>query len=311
MKLALLCALLGATPAISAETTAIAPRDSLAVSDGALRLTVDGALRFEEGPRGRVWLLDAWASQPLAEVVPFIHEDGFADVRRDSGDPRRFTVVVREEHELSTLLVGQRLFVHLKAEDGSQKNAMIQLAAGFDQFEGHRSIYVEQGIRPVYVEDGVTNLRFRGTVQSALAVVGTNDDDTEPAMTAHPAGLWTADWEPGAFFVAADHADPVVWRTSAAQKRTHITFFVAALGLTERAAEVAWPQADETCADDVRACVVTTDVDKGACGPYRAVARCVRALAEEDPYPPCSVDSDCLRAGQVCGVDGLCFFIAP
>jgi hypothetical protein len=118
MQLALLCAVLGVAAAISPiapapihEATAASPRDFLAVQDGALRLTVDGALRFEDGPSGRVWILDGRANRPLAEVATFIHEDGFADVRRDPQDARRFTVVVREGHELSTLLTGQRLFL--------------------------------------------------------------------------------------------------------------------------------------------------------------------------------------------------------
>jgi hypothetical protein len=167
---------------------------------------------------------------------------------------------------------------------------------------------VEQAIRPVYVEDGVTNLRFRARVQSALPVQVTNDDDTEPTMTALGDGRWLADWEPGPFFIAADHDDPVVWRTATGRKITAISFFVAELGLTDGAAEVAWPQTDETCDDAVRACVLTTQDDHGACGTYRAVNRCVQTLDAEDPYPPCSVDADCRRPNQACGIDGLCFF---
>lgn len=269
------------TGVVTAEATA---PTRIYASEGALELSFETLGTFEERDGERALVLRATANRYLQHVFSFVPDDAFGTAAILS--ERRFEVVLKEGHELNTVLSGLPLFITVNTFTGTpnQYTARIVVAPRFYDFRGASGIYVETEVNPVYVRNGDDVLVYRGHVSAAANSLLVTAPDGTPTVTLVSADQFLLDWRYPAVYQAIDpHTVPLTFNAAltgggTAQKTARLVARVTELALTSGDAYEVWPS--QPCLPSVHACVYSQPqgaLDFSACGTYRQVSRCMYA----------------------------------
>ena len=219
----------------SDETSALG---SLSAQAGAIRVTLQGPVRFEERDGQRVLVIKGSANRNLTGVFSFVPDDAFGSAALTTS--RKFEIVLRDGHEQNSVLSGMPLLVRVDTATSGSATARITLGAQFTRFQGSKSITVAKQIRPVFVIDPVDYLRYRGEVSTTFAATEMSvftDDDSDPEVVRVDADTFRFDWQFPSFALAADpHTDAVFFHAQGQNiersKEADIDVFVKDLQLT-------------------------------------------------------------------------------
>lgn len=237
-----------------------------------LPVTVDGALG---------WRLQAKANRNLTNVHSFVFDDPFGATTLTG--KRTFEIVLSDAHELNSLLSGSPLFVGVQTQTGDSRDyfARIDLAPAFARFSGSSTLWLHRDIRPVFVRDDISNLRYRGLLESSktLASLGVNASAV-PETSSEDGKAWLADWDFEGLSTIADPPSIKVQFTGKSGSTTYtkkagVDLAIGHAGLSIFDAESLWPTPG--CDDDVQQCIEDSGdaIDLGHCGSYRQVTRCL------------------------------------
>ena len=312
---------------------------SRSASVGSVTITLQGASRFEERDGARVLVVKGSANRNLESIFSWVPDDAFGEASLIT--QRKFEVVLRDGHEINSVLSGLPLNLSLVAKSGATREAYarIVLAPSFARFSGSTSLYLDKTIRPVFVASDEDSLRYRGRVEATSpvsALTADTEDGADPVATRIDERAFQLDWQYAAFASAADpHTDPVVIEAaltngSTKTKRADIDVLVTELDLTTDDPYNAWPtplceEAVYDCVKDVRN---ASGTDFGACGDYREVSRCAYATHCEfeppaefalepfdatDEIDPAlgSYNASCPQGGTWCSVSRVSTYNVP
>jgi hypothetical protein len=305
----------------SDETSALG---SLSAQAGAIRVTLQGPVRFEERDGQRVLVIKGSANRNLTGVFSFVPDDAFGSAALTTS--RKFEIVLRDGHEQNSVLSGMPLLVRVDTATSGSATARITLGAQFTRFQGSKSITVAKQIRPVFVIDPVDYLRYRGEVSTTFAATEMSvftDDDSDPEVVRVDADTFRFDWQFPSFALAADpHTDAVFFHAQGQNiersKEADIDVFVKDLQLTTSDPYEAFPTFG--CEESIYWCILGAKqsgaTDLGDCGTYRDVARCYWPQPEEvclfegpSPFTLQAIDSSGLEPAaasytDACGTGG-------
>jgi hypothetical protein len=280
-------------PTVLVDTTG----ESTKVRAGGLTVWVDNVARVA----GDTMTVRLRTSRSLANAMSWVPDDGFGDARIVS--PQVVEIDLRGGHEMNTMLSGLPLFVHLSTKTGDVRDydVRLDLAPRFGRFQGSSSIFVHQGIRPVWV-NGDLAYRGKASAPAALTVSG------NPLVT-RTGNDFQIDWR----YDQLVFGSPVTFTAQSKTKRAEMEAYVARVGLTKEGADRVWPPA--ACKPAVRSCVVASTTDRGHCGTYREVTRCIDAIScQHAAYDRASTgfeaiksayNAACPRGGSWCSVSEL------
>jgi hypothetical protein len=279
----------------TAETLVDGEVASVAVHARTLKLTFEPTATPIEHNGARAWRLRGKSSRNLTDVFSFVFDDPFGQATLTG--KRAFEIVLSDGHELNSILSGAPLFFRVITQTGATKQytARVDLAPALARFSGSSALWIHRDVRPVYLRDDISNLRYRGEVDSSKALDTLQvitDDDADPEVRATGTKSWAFDWEFATLSLAADPpTDPVLFvgevGTTSYEKEAGLDVAISRLGLSVHDAEATWPT--PACDDGVWSCIlahapVATGNDLAECGLYREVTRC---LAERGD-PNCS-----------------------
>ena len=276
----------------TAETLVDGEVDSVAVHARTLKLTFEPTAAPIEHNGARAWRLRGKSNRNLTDVFSFVFDDPFGQATLTG--KRAFELVLSDGHELNSILSGAPLFFRVITQTGTTKQytGRVDIAPAFARFSGSSALWVHRDVRPVYVRDDISNLRYRGRVDSSKALDALQvitDDDADPEVHATTAKSWALDWGFEALSLAADPpTDPVLFvgelGSKSYEKQAGLDLAISRLGLSVHDAEATWPT--PACDDSVWSCILAHagQADLAECGLYREVTRC---LAERGD-PSCS-----------------------
>ncbi len=310
LSLALLVAL-GATACNDTQSTEpVAPAEETGVSTSEIvtrlyatvgnnELSFETLGTFETRNGERVLVITATSNRYLDRVFSFVPDDAFGEANVIS--ERRFEVVLREGHELNTVLSGLPLFISVDTFTGSPQRyyARIVVAPRFFDFRGSTSIAISENVNPVYVRNGTDVLVYRGRADVAASSLTTVAPDGTPVVSRVDADTFNLDWQYPAVYQAIDpHTMPITFTATLANntqlhKTARLTARVSEFAVTAGDPYDVWPS--PPCQAPVYNCIhsqPTGTTDFAACGTYREVSRCMYARAcEVAPIPPLSLTS--------------------
>lgn len=275
------------------SSTSDVEASGLSAQAGSLRVTLQNVARFEQRNGERVLVVTGSANRNLEGVFSFVPDDAFGEASLVT--KRKFELVLRDGHEINSLLSGMPILLRVTAATGSTPFvfARIALAPRFARFQGSSALHIDAKIAPVFVRDEVDSLRYRGLVSATSAIdtlsVST-DDDVDPDVSRVDGDTFRFDWPYARFVVTADpHTDPVYFTASmtsgaSRSKRAHVDIAVTSLDITTADPYETWPS-DASCEEAIYGCIrgkdQVGDPDLGECGSYRDVSRCVNARPDE------------------------------
>jgi len=213
-------------------------------------------------------------------VFSFVPDDAFGEAHLLG--KRRFEVVLRDGHEINSVLSGMPLLLALRTEKTGMPALYAELIArpGFGSFAGASAVFVERDLDPVYLGDPADPLRYRGRVHVRLQDVSALEI-TPPIDTAgQGASGFVMDW-PFAALERALRPDsaPVSLTLISGQirltKQARLQVRVRGLRVGTEDPYVVW--AEPACEPAVHACIQESAgaSDLSACGAYRPVQRCL------------------------------------
>ncbi len=265
---------------------------SVKAEAGAVRLTLQGAARYQDRDGERVLVIQGSANRDLANAFTWVPDDAFGETVMIT--KRKFEIRLRQGYEQNTILSGLPLMLTVHPVNGPTPDAYarISLGAQYARFSGSSTVFVEQPIRPVFVVSDVDDLRYRGEVSTTFPATSfsvTSADGDQASVTSASDQAFLVDWQFPAFRTAADpHTDDVIFAASDAggttkTKKAEIDIFVSSLEMTTVDPYEAWPAAGcdpaiYPCVDAVRS---SGGTDFGACGDYRETKRCYQAQPGE------------------------------
>jgi hypothetical protein len=261
---------------------------SKTASVGSLKLTIQGAARFESRNGQRVLVVTGSANRDLESAFSWVPDDAFGETTLLT--KRKLEIVLRDGHEINSILSGLPINLSLTAKTGQTKEAYarIALAPAFARFTGSSSLQIDKPIRPIFIDSAENNLRYRGQVSATSPIAEMSvftDDNSGPVIARVDADTFRFDWEYAAFALAADpHTEAVHFSAELENGKTRtkhadIDVLVTSVDLTTDDPYEAWPT--PPCEEAVYWCVVGArqngQTDLGDCGDYREVSRCAYA----------------------------------
>lgn len=264
------------------------PGESIAARAAALSLTFAGPARVETRGSSKVLVLAGRTNRNVTALRSFVPDDAFGEVVQKG--PRSFDVVLRDGHEINTVLSGLPLGLVLEAETGTPRRyeAALHFGSVFGPESGDPKLRVDE-IVPVSSGGADEPLRYRARIETTATPSAITLDTLASGTTVRKASArrYDADLTFEAFFATTFAASPVsftaTYPAGPAHTRASPVLGLRRLGLTTRTIEEAWPR---TCEASVRACVArvtrANGTDFGECGRYRDVETC---RAEEPPPP--------------------------
>jgi hypothetical protein len=300
-----------ATEALGVSTAEVATR--LYATQGDTELSVETLGTFETRNGQRALVLRGTTSRYLSSVYSFVPDDIFGEASIIS--ERRFEVVLREGHELNTVLSGLPLFISITTNTGTPRSftARIVVAPRFFDMRGATAIILDEKVDPFYLRNGTDNLVYRGKVDvvgvsaTSLSVVA---PDGVPTVASVDADTYRLDWQYPVVYQAIDpHTMPMTFTATlpdgtTLHKSARLVARITELAVTAGDPYEVWPT--PPCQLPVYQCIQaqpTGTDDLTACGTYRQVARCLYATAC-DVYPPqpltlTSLDASSLESARV------------
>jgi hypothetical protein len=269
-----------------------------AASDGEIRVREDGLTLWMDTParpsyRGTMLqvTIAGRTSANLKEVFSSVPDDAFGSAAIVG--PRSFTVVLRDGHEINTLLSGLPILIRLGLSNGRTYHARVELAPRFVSATGSASISLDAPILPIYYQEGPTALRYRGTAGvTAPMLTVTTSGGTAPITAPLSVGRFRFDWEYPAFAQVFDQSTDLVTLSAAsggmtATRSAAIELGVKSVELTGGDPGTRWP--DPRCARTAYDCIQMKPAgtkDFAGCGSYREVLRCLFAdVCDVEPTP--------------------------
>ena len=262
-------------------STAAVTATRLYASVGDNELSFETLGTFEEREGTRALIIRATANRYLSGVMSFVPDDAFGEANIIS--ERRFELVLREGHELNTVLSGLPLFVRVDTFTGTPRSytARIVIAPRFFDFRGDSGIWIDEAVKPIYVVQGNSNLLYRGraSVSGYVDWLSVTAPDGIPQVYGRP--NYRLDWSYPALYQAIDpHTVPLTFSAGAdngvdMQKTARLVARVTEFAVTDGDAYDVWPSPD--CDPAVYSCYHSQPAgttDFGHCGTYRQVQRC-------------------------------------
>ncbi|QSQ22811.1 hypothetical protein JY651_48270 [Pyxidicoccus parkwayensis] len=279
-------------------TTAEAAVTRLYASVGNNELSIETLGTFETRNGERVLVIHGTANRYLENVFSFVPDDIFGETSIIS--ERRFEVVLREGHELNTVLSGLPLFIAIDTFTGAPHRyfARIVIAPRFYDFVGSSGIWIDEAVNPVYVVQGNSNLLYRGraSVSGYADWLSVTAPDGIPSVYGRP--NYRLDWTYEKVYQAIDPHTQALTFTSGGDdgptmtKTARLVARVTELAVTDGDPYEVWPS--QECPATVYNCIhskPTGTTDFSSCGTYREVSRCmyVTSTCELVPPPPSSL----------------------
>ncbi|MBZ4416183.1 hypothetical protein [Myxococcus sp. RHSTA-1-4] len=279
-----------------------------AIGDNELSFETLGT--FEERNGERVLVLRATSNRYLENVFSFVPDDIFGETNIIS--ERRFEVVLREGHELNTVLSGLPLFISVDTFTGTPNRyyARIVVAPRFFDFRGSSALFIDEKVDPVYVRNGADVLVYRGKVDVAASALSVTAPDGVPVVSPVDADTFRLDWQYPAVYQAVDpHTVPLTFSATladgtTAQKTARLVARVTELAVTDGDPYEVWPS--DVCPLAVYNCIHSQPAgttDFGVCGAYREVSRCMYAttcdLIPPQPLSLTQLDASSLEPARV------------
>jgi hypothetical protein len=290
-------------------STAAATATRLYATIGDNELSFETLGTFEERYGGRALIIRATSNRYVSDVLSFVPDDVFGEASVIS--ERRFEIVLREGHELNTVLSGLPLFVRVTTFTGTPRSytARIVIAPRFFDFRGSYEIWIDEKVNPIYVIQGDSNLLYRGRAHVSIPYndwLSVTAPDGIPSVYGRPS--YRLDWTYPKLHQAIDpHTVPLAFSTGGddgpiAQKTARLVARVTELALTDGDAYEVWPTPD--CEPAVYTCLHSKPAgtrDFSACGTYRQVQRCTYATACEvfpQPFSLTGTDASSLEPAR-------------
>ncbi|EAU63674.1 hypothetical protein [Stigmatella aurantiaca] len=279
--------------AVSAAATA----ERIYAAEGDLTLSFETLGTFEQRDGVRALILHATANRYLRNVFTYVPDDAFGEAHIIS--ERRLEVVLKEGHELNTVLSGLPLFVTVDTFTGTPNHytARIEVAPRFYDFRGSSAVWVEENVTPYYVVNGGDWLVYRGGVDAQADHLSVTAPNGAPTVSRVDADSFQFEWRYPALYQAMDpHTVPLTFTAAltaggTAQKTGRLVARVTSLALTTGDAYEVWPSA--SCQLSTYDCIQDHPAgaaDLSACGTYRQVTRCLFSDAcEVSPPQPLSL----------------------
>ncbi|CAN5495712.1 hypothetical protein BH09MYX1_BH09MYX1_18350 [soil metagenome] len=260
--------------------------ESISARATTFTLTFSTPARVETRSGGKVVILSGRSSRNIASMFSYVPDDAFGEVVLKS--PRTFDVILREGHELNTMLSGMPLRLGIDTATGTPTHfeAALHFGATFGALAGDSHLRVSEVV-PVLVGADAETLVYRASITTtitpqSITVAGAT-------TTKRSARKYDADFDYGALFATASASTPVSFVAQYASPATTTAkpiLGLRALGLTVKTIDEAWPI---TCAAAVKSCIAritkASGTDFGEC----ARARDVETCKNEEPPPPANV----------------------
>jgi hypothetical protein len=302
----------GPATAEDAESKADTAEGERKVRAGQLTLTVNTGTTLTEVDGQRALVIRASTSRRLESVFSWVPDDAFGEARLV--DDTHFELILRDGHELNSILSGLPLFVQIRTATGTIRDytGRVDLAPRFARFSGSSKVFLDAAIEPIYFVDPIDPLRYRARV--------TTTADASSFSTTAPGGVEVLNDGP-----RAGHADFTYQQLAASlenqlgftasflggttgTKRAEIDLRVVKIGLTTDDPYDVW--APPTCTDETLTCLRDLDDpawDWSECGSYRETQVCVFhkcEIIEPEPLSLEPIDAGGLDAAAEAFRDG-------
>ncbi len=265
--------------------------DSAALSRkvGNLTVTLDASATFVEvNATVHLYRLRGTTSKNVDSVFAFVPDDAFAEARTTG--KRSFEILVRQGHELNTLLSGLPLFVSVDPASGPSATIAVWLAPRYVGFAGTSSIRLDAAIKPIWAGGDVIYRAGAQLKNGYTHLQASTDDDINPYISRATGNDFRVDLTYRELELAADPPEaPIFFHAykpdgTSANKTARIGVSVSRFEITSGDAYDVWPN---DCVTKVGSCIKKElgkqNLDLATCGSYRQVLACGPVAMGQEP----------------------------